>query len=131
MNRVAREEGSDTPKLMQQVILLLLYANAVIFYSMQRLLGALEAFFQSSGLTVNVDKTKLILVRNIQPHQYPMLTYKGEHEEFVQSFKYLGINVPTTNKWNVWFESRLQASRKNVIICWKINATRFILMDRK
>ena len=49
---------------------------------MQRLLGALEAFCQSSGLTVNVDKTKLMVVRTIQP--------QGEHVQFVQSVKYLG-----------------------------------------
>ena len=50
---------------MQQCMLLLLYANDVVIVSfdvdgMQRLLGALEAleaFCQSSGLTVNVDKT--------------------------------------------------------------------------
>ena len=49
MNRVAREEGLDAPKLMQQVILLLLYADDIVIVSydvdgMQHLLGALEAF---------------------------------------------------------------------------------------
>ena len=53
VNRVAREEGLDAPKLMQQVILLLLYADDVVIFSydvdgMQRLLGALKAFCQSS-----------------------------------------------------------------------------------
>ena len=60
---VAREDGLDAPKLMQQFILLLLYADDVVIFSydvdgMQRLLGALEAFCHSSGLTVNLDKTK-------------------------------------------------------------------------
>ena len=36
---------------------------------MQRLLGALDAFCQSSGLTVNVDKTKMMVVWTIQSHQ--------------------------------------------------------------
>ena len=63
---------------MQQVILLLLYVNEVVIFSYnvdgtQRLLGALEACCQSSGLTINVDKTKIIVVR------YLMLTYKGNH----------------------------------------------------
>ena len=31
----------------------------------------------------------------------------------MQSFKYLGIDVPSTNKGSVCFESRLQ-------VCWKI-----------
>ena len=42
-----------------------------------------------------------------------MFTYKGEYVQFVQSFKYLGIDVPLKNKWSVWFESRLQASWKS------------------
>ena len=92
MNRVAREEGLDAPKLMQQVILLLLYADDIVIVSydvdgMQHLLGALEAFCQSSGLTINVDKTKMMVVSTFQPHQYPMLTYKGEHVQFLQNFK--------------------------------------------
>ena len=58
---VAREEGLDAPKLIQHVILLLLYVDDMVIFlydidGMQRLLGALEEFCQSSGLTVNVDK---------------------------------------------------------------------------
>ena len=54
VDRVAREEGLDAPKLMQQVILLLLYANDMIIFSydvdgMHHLLGA---FCKSCGLTV-------------------------------------------------------------------------------
>ena len=65
MNRVAREEGLDAPKLMQQVILLLLYADDMVTFSynvdgMQRLLEAFETFCQSSGLIVNVKKTKMM-----------------------------------------------------------------------
>ena len=113
-----RKEWLDLLKLIQHVILLLLYADDVVIFSydvdgMQRLLGALEAFCQSSGLTINVDKTKMMVVQTIQPHQYPMLTYKGEHVQFVQSFKYLGIDVFATSKWSVCFESRLQAGWKS------------------
>ena len=67
VNRVAREEGLDAPKLMQQVTLLHLYANYKVIFSydvdgMQHILGALEAFCQSSGLIVNVDQTKMMVV---------------------------------------------------------------------
>ena len=49
VNTIVREEGLDAPKLMQQVILLLLYADDIVIVSydvdgMQHLLGALEAF---------------------------------------------------------------------------------------
>ena len=54
VNRVTREEGLDAPKLIQQVILLLLYANDMIIFSydvdgMHHLLGA---FCKSCGLTI-------------------------------------------------------------------------------
>ena len=84
MNRVAREDRLDAPKLMQKVSLLLLYGDHVVIFSydidgMQCSLDALEAFCQNSGLTKNVDKTKMMVVRTIQPQRYPMPTYKGEH----------------------------------------------------
>ena len=55
MNKVAREEGSNAPKLIQHVILLLLYVDDVILFSydvdsMEHLLGVLEEFCYSSGL---------------------------------------------------------------------------------
>ena len=55
---VVREEGLDVPTLMHHIILLLLYVDDVAIFSyyvdgMQCLLGALEAFCQSSGLIVN------------------------------------------------------------------------------
>ena len=111
VNKVAREEGLNAPKLMQNVIVLLLYADDVVLFSydvdsMQHLLGVLEEFCHSSGLAVNVEKTKMMVVQTIQPHHYPMLTYRGEHIQFVRSFKYLGIDVPTTNKWSPCFDSR-------------------------
>ena len=31
----------------------------------------------------------------------PTFTYKGEPIQVVQCFKYIGINVPSTNRWNV------------------------------
>ena len=74
---------------LQQVTLLLLDVDAMIIFpyndvdGMQHLLWALETFYQSSELTVNMDKTKLMVVWTIEPHQYHMLTYKGEHVEFV------------------------------------------------
>ena len=45
-------------------------------------------------------------IKESQPGNYITFTYKGEP---VQSIKYLCINVPSTNKWHVCYESRLQA----------------------
>ena len=64
-----------------------------------------------------------------QPHWYHTLTYKGDHIQFVQSFKYIGIDVPSTKKWSVCLESRLQVG--TIIIYWRNNVTKMILMDGK
>ena len=59
VNKVAREHCLNAPKLMQHVILLLLYADHVVHFSydvdsMQHLLGVLKEFCHSSGLAMNV-----------------------------------------------------------------------------
>ena len=60
--------------------------------------------YHNSGLAVNVEKTKMVAMQTIQPHHYPMLTCIGEHIQFIQSFKYLGIDVAPTNKWTTCFD---------------------------
>ena len=39
---------------------------------------------------------------------FRVVTYKEEPRHVVQSFKYLGINVSSTNTWNLGYESGLQ-----------------------
>ena len=82
----------------------------MMLMGMQHLLGALEAFCLTNGLIVNVT---------VQRHWYPTVTYKGEH-------KYLVIDVPTTNKCSICFKLV-----GNIISCWRINATKVILMEGK
>jgi hypothetical protein len=68
--------------------------------AMQHLLGVLETFCQINGLMVNVDNkndgNKRNSTKTLSPFQY-----KLELIQVVQSSKYLGINVPLTNKWHV------------------------------
>ena len=63
-----------------------------------------------SVASCNMDKTKMMAIKTIQPRHYPIFTYKGEPLKQVQSFKNLGINVPSTNRLNVCYKSRLQAT---------------------
>ena len=51
---------------------------------MKCLLGALEAFCQCNGLTVNMDKSTMVVVQTIQSHRYPMLICKGKHVQFIE-----------------------------------------------
>ena len=70
---------------------------------------------QINGLIV--DKIEIIVVKAIQPRRhYPTCTYKGEPIQVVQSLNYPSINFPSTNTWNIYYESRLQD-------CWNNDYT--------
>ena len=55
---------------------------------MQHLLVVLEEFCHSSGLAMNVKKTKVMVVQTNQPHHYTMLTYRGDHILFILVLMY-------------------------------------------
>ena len=62
-NKVVQDAGLDGPKLVHELIFILLYADDVVLFSynlndMQNLLDALDTFYQITGLTVNVDNKK-------------------------------------------------------------------------
>ena len=80
---------------------------------MQHLLYVLDTFCQISGLTINVDKNKNDGNKGNITKTLPDLTYKGEPIQVVQRFKYLGINVSSTNRWNVCNGFQLQTNWNN------------------
>ena len=87
------------------VTMLLLYANEVIFFTytkecMQQFMGILEHFCEDSGLTINVSKKKMMVVRTKQSKTPPNVFYVGQLIEVVLTFKYLGIEIPTNHKWH-------------------------------
>ena len=98
--------------------------------NVQHLLDALSSSCQIHELIVNVEKTKMMAIKTIQPRHRPTFIDKGEPIQVVQSFIYLCINVPSTNRWNVYYESRLQGVGI-VIIAFRINATKVVLKDEK
>ena len=77
-----------------------------------------------------MDKTKMMAIKAIKPRDYRTFTYKGEPIQVVQSFKYLGINVPLTNRSNLCNESRLQVVGI-IIIYLRTNAIKVINEDGK
>ena len=66
-----KEEGLDGPKLMQELIFMVKT--------------------MTSGLTVNMDKTKLMEIKALQPRNYPLLHTIDKNYKMVQSFKYIGL----------------------------------------
>lgn len=113
----AANQGLLDPMIGTQIILLLLYADDIVLLAKtqegaQKLMHILDIFCHCSGLQVNTDKTKVMLVKThkgVQPH----ITYRGEGLETVESFKYLGIEVPSNHKWQSCVDKRIVAGWKS------------------
>ena len=89
VNKVAKEYGLDWPKLMYKLIFVLLFNVD----DMQHLLDVADTFCKISGLTINVDQTKMMAIKTMQQRHYPTFTYNKEPKQVVQSFLYSCINV--------------------------------------
>ena len=59
----------------------------------------LETFCMHSGLMVNKPKTKIMLVETHKTKR-PCIVYKNGPVEVVESLKYLGLEIPSNNKWH-------------------------------
>ena len=99
----AKQHLLDPPSLAGVTLLALLYADdlAMVSTSMAGLQAQLEDLLPYAdrwGLTVNVDKTKAVIYRAVRAPvcSNPSLMYDGKSIEFVDSFKYLGIDLHCT-----------------------------------
>ena len=61
-------------------------------------LNALYEFCTTNSLTVNTEKSKEMYVSSKKSKKLPILSYNHEALQFVNSFKYLGINISRTGK---------------------------------
>jgi hypothetical protein len=84
MRQFATDEGIEAPVIAQATILLLIYANDVVLASRteagtNKLMTALENFCELSDLSVNIDKTKVMLSKTKGKKEkiQPEITYKG------------------------------------------------------
>lgn len=116
MAAAARGEQLDLPQLSGRRIPPLMYADDCVLLStsasgLQRQLDILERYCSERGLTVNLKKTKAMLLSGTDPDaQHPAkaaaaavstvrrarLTYAGGMVEAVPDFKYLGITFHCT-----------------------------------
>ena len=85
----------------------------MLFYShmnwivCKELLYVLDTLCQISELIVNVEKTKIMAIKVIQPRHHPAFTYKRQLIYVLQNLRCIGIIVSFTNLYNVCHESRL------------------------
>ncbi|MCO5551454.1 hypothetical protein L7F22_004957 [Adiantum nelumboides] len=110
------EEEKDKPSIGAFTLLLLMYADDVVLFGysihvLQKLLHSVHAFCDATGLSVNVAKTKVMMVRTHKTADQPILMYNGQSLEVVDSFKYLGINVPSNHAWGHCAQSGIEASK--------------------
>ena len=122
VSQFLREE-EDRPTLGPLLMWLLLYADDVVLFaysvpSLQRALDAIHAFCafcEASGFMVNIGKTKIMQVSTNKTEFQPKLMYKGQEIEVAESFKYLGINVPSNHRWGQCVNTRLDAGYAKVL----------------
>jgi len=103
----AKQHLLDSPSLAGLTLLALLYADdlALVSTSMAGLQAQLDVLLEYAdrwGLTVNVDKTKAVIYRTARAPvcSNPSLMHDGKSSEFVDSFKYLGIDMHCTHSFS-------------------------------
>ncbi len=99
----AKQHLLDAPSLDGLRLLALLYADDLALAStslagLQAQLDVLHDYARRWGLTVNVDKTKAVIFRAASTPvcSNPSLMYDGKSIDFVESFKYLGVDMHCT-----------------------------------
>ena len=103
----AKQHLLDSPSLAGLTLLALLYADDLALVStsmagLQAQLDVLHEYADRWGLTVNVEKTKAVIYRTARAPvcSNPSLIYDGQSIEFVESFKYLGIDMHCTQSFS-------------------------------
>jgi hypothetical protein len=104
------------PTFTSIVINLLLYADDIILmarspHDLENQLRILKDFCSNMGITVNTDKTKVMIIKS-NKITYATFVYDNNNMEEVTLYKYLGIDIHHKLNWNY----RIQ---KNIIRGWK------------
>jgi hypothetical protein len=98
------KEGCVSPALTSIVINLLLYVDDIILmeispYDLENQLRILKDFCSNMGMTVNTDKTKVMIIKS-NKFTYDTFVYDNNNLEEVNSYKYLGIYIHHKLNWN-------------------------------
>ena len=100
-----RAENKDGPAIGILTLLLLIYADDVVLFAheikaLQKLVDAIYAFCKDTGLSVNVSKTKYMIVSTLKKENQSTLSYQGQPIEKIDNFRYLGIDIPSNYAWD-------------------------------
>ena len=109
-------EEVDMPKIGTITLLLLIYADDVVLFShhastLLKMINVVSDFCKTSGLAVNVTKTKVMVIKTHHTRNQPIIMYNGHELEVVDKFKYLGIDIPSNHAWGKGAQKRIDAGK--------------------
>jgi hypothetical protein len=104
------------PTLASIVTILLLYDDDIVLmvkcpYDLGKQQIILKDFCSSMGMTVNTNKTKVMIIKS-KMITYDTFVYDNNSLEEVPSYKYLGIDIHHKLNWNYIVEKRINGGRK-------------------
>ena len=83
------------------------------------------------GMTVNTDKTKVLLVKS-KKNTYANFMYDNSNLEEVSSYKYLGIDIHYKLNWNYSIQKRINGGWKAYFgLENNSKATNLVMADKK
>jgi hypothetical protein len=93
------------------VINLLLYVDDIVLmarspHDLENQLRILKDFCSNMGMTVNTDKTKVMIIKS-NKITYDTFIYDNNNLEEVTSYKYLGIDIHHKLNWNYSIEKMI------------------------
>jgi hypothetical protein len=96
--------GCVGPTLTGIVINLLLYFDDIVLmesipHDIENQLRMLKEFCSNMGMIVNIDKTKVMIIKSNKIH-YDTFVYDKNNLEKVTSYKYIGIDIHHKLNWN-------------------------------
>jgi hypothetical protein len=103
--------GFVSPTLTGIVINLLLYANDIVLmernpHDLENQPRILKDFHSNMGMTINTDKTKVMIIKS-NKIPYDTFIYDNNNLEEVTSYKYFGIDIHHKLNWNYSIEKRI------------------------
>jgi hypothetical protein len=105
------EAGCAGPIVTGIVINIFLYANDIVLMArspndLGNQLRILNDFCSNMGMTVNTDKTKIMIIKSNKT-TYDTFVYDNKNLEEVTSYKYIGIDIHHKLNWNYSIEKRI------------------------
>jgi hypothetical protein len=111
LEKLLKEVGCVGPTLTGIVINLILYTNDIVLmarspHDLENQQRILKDFFSNMGMTINTDKTKVIIIKS-NKITYDTFLYDNNNLEEVTSCKYFGIDIHHKINWNYSIEKRI------------------------